>query len=88
MGVMVSLSANAAVSKKIEVGRLSLYPLEPFTAEQPDKERHYRVDITKALADLNPDGIAYVELRIIDRLKGKSLKDGEVKIGDVLIVRQ
>lgn len=85
MGVVVSIK-RPSDGKSVEVGRVSFYPLTSFPAQKKVDEMMYQFDVTKPLSELKPDGLATVEVKIVDRLHGGSVSEGTVTLGNVKII--
>lgn len=67
-----------------EVGRFSIFPNEPFGADDARRARTYRLDATAALAALGPtNGRIEVEVRLVPLDPGVSSIDATLTLGQV-----
>ncbi|MBS0533045.1 MAG: hypothetical protein JSR72_03215 [Proteobacteria bacterium] len=80
----IVISLSAATIARREVGRIAVFPAEPFTAANEREQRGYRFDATAALDGVAPGAPVAVELSM-QATTGRTLSDGSVGIAKVTL---
>lgn len=79
----VTLSGDTGTEQ--EVGRFSMFPVQPFDAANASEERTFRFDASRALSAVKSDGPIKVRIKIVPMdaqpsPSGAALTIGEVKL--------